>query len=148
MTNSSMTSALGRPVIALDTAEEIGNVKAFVVTAHASSVAKIQIAGRNKHALFVDWSDIESFGDDAVMVKRANAPTESDDRRDRAAANGGVNILGSRVLDTSGFERGTVVEVDFDVVTGELSFVVTSNGMSIPATAISSLGSYALVVTQ
>jgi uncharacterized protein YrrD len=148
MTVTSMTRAVGRPVIALDTAVEIGKVKAFVVTARADSVLRIQIAGRKKHALFADWSDLESFGDDAVMVRQAHAPSESDDDRDLAAARGTINILGSRVLATSGFEHGVVAEVAFDDETGVLHEVVTSSGVSLAAASLNSLGRYALVVTM
>ena len=136
----------GHPVVAIDSAEEVGSVKHFVVSSDGRRIERLHIDGRRKHAVFARWDDLESFGADRVMVRSADAPSESDDERDRGAASGDVSLLGARVLDTAGFERGEVEDASFDAESGEITGILTTEGAEVPATAIRSLGSYALVV--
>lgn len=145
MSGRSMHETAGHRVVALDTAEEVGTVKAFVVDRSATRVERLQVAGRKKHALFADWSSLESFGEDVVMVKTADSLTESDDARDVDAAKGAISILGARILDSDGFEHGTVSDAVFDARTGDIIEVHGPDG-AIDAGSIRSLGSYALVV--
>lgn len=145
---TTMASALGRGVVALDTAEDIGEVKSFVVSPDAKRIERLHIAGRRKRALFAEWSDLESFGTDAVVVTGTDAPSGSDDDRDIDSAKGAIDILGARVLTTSGFEVGAVEDVHFDETAGEIVSVLTTRGDTVNASSIVSLGSYALVVTD
>ena len=146
MTIRKMKEVGGHPVVAIDNAEEIGSVKHFVVSADGRRIERLHIDGRKKKAVFAEWGDLESFGGDRVMVRSSSAPSESDDDRDRGAASGDVSLLGSRVLDTAGFEHGEVADASFDATSGEITGILTSAGDEVPATAIRSLGSYALVV--
>lgn len=146
MTEQSMRSTLGQKVIAVDSAEDLGEVKAFVVSRDVERIDKLQIAGRKKNALFTTWDDLESFGSDAVMVSDAGAPAEADDDRDVDVAKGDISILGARILDSAGFEHGTVDDVTFDADSGTVQAIVGSDGTSYPSERVASLGSYALVV--
>ncbi len=145
MTIHNMTSMSGQPVVAIDSAEEIGTVKHFVVSSDVGRVERLHIDGRKKKALFAEWRDLESFGVDRVMVNKADAPSTSDDDRDLSAARGEVNLIGSRVLDTTGFEHGTVADASFDADTGEITGVTTTEGDELSPSSIRSLGTYALV---
>lgn len=142
----SMSSMSGQDVVAIDTAEEIGTVKHFVVSPDGRRVERLHIDGRKKHALFAEWDDIESFGVDRVMVAAEGAPAPSEDDRDLDAVKGNIELVGARVLDTAGFEHGTVADASFDSESGEITAVTTSNGDDVAAERIHSLGSYALVV--
>lgn len=146
MSIHTMKSMTGHSVIAIDTAEEVGTVKHFVVAPDVTRIERLHIDGRKKHAMFAEWDDLESFGDDRVMVSAANAPAESSDDRDVDAAKGNIELIGARVLDTAGFEHGTVDDASFDSDTGSITAILSSDGVEVPKDAIHSLGSYALVV--
>lgn len=146
MSMHSMRSMEGQTVIALDTADDIGDVRHFVVSRDASHIERLHIDGRKKNAMFTEWRDLESFGADKVIVKRADAASQSDDERDLDAAKGDIEILGARVLDTAGFEHGTVDDVDFESDTGAIVSITSSNGEVTGADRVRSLGSYALVI--
>ena len=142
----SMKAMAGQSVIGLDTAEEIGKVKHFVVATDLHTIERLHVDGRRKKAVFVDWEDLESFGTDRVMVTSAGAVHESDSARDIDAAKGDVVPLGSRILDDAGYDLGTVADVIFDSATGDLVSVLASDGTEFPRDALHSLGSFALVV--
>lgn len=146
MTIHSMNSMSGQAVVALDNAEQIGKVKHFVVAPDAGRIERLHIDGRKKKALFTEWDEIESFGPDRVMVRSSDAPTESSDDRDIDAAKGNVELIGSRILDTAGFEHGVVADASFDGDTGAITGVTSSDGTVTAAAAIHSLGSYALIL--
>ncbi len=141
-----MKSMTGQPVIAVDTAEEVGKVKHFVVSRDVSHIERLHIDGRKKHAVFVEWESLESFGVDRVMITTASAPAESDVDRDIETARGAIELLGARVLDTAGSEHGSVADATFDSDSGLVSSITTDEGIEIVATNIHSLGSYALIV--
>lgn len=146
MSEHSMKSMEGHDVIALDSAEDIGEVKHFVVSQDASHIERLHIDGRRNKALFAEWADLESFGDDKVIVKHADAAAQSDDGRDLQAAKGTIEILDARVLDTAGFEHGTVDDVNFESDTGAIVSITSSDGEVTSAEHIRSLGSYALII--
>ncbi len=146
MSEHTMKGMTGQPVIAIDTAEEIGSVKHFVVGTDASRIERLHIDGRKKKALFTEWADLESFGADRVMVTAADDTAGSEDERDLDVAKGNIELLGSRVLDTAGFEHGTVDDATFDASTGAIVSILTDGEVVIASDRIRSLGSYALVV--
>jgi uncharacterized protein YrrD len=139
------TGAEGRSVVASDTAEGIGEVKGFVVDPTASRVDAVHVSGRGKKAEVVAWSAITSFGADAVMADSASTPEQVTTDRETQAVRGKVSALGSRVLTTTGFDAGTVVDVEFDTGSGELTAVRTDTD-TFSRDRLRSLGSYALVV--
>ncbi len=143
--SDTFNDADGRPVVAADTAETIGEIKGFVIDSTASRIESVHVAGRGRKADVIPWTSIRSFGVDAVMAEMAEAAETVAPGRDTKAIKGKVVARGSRVLDTNGFEHGTVDNVMFDAATGELTGVLTTAG-HIRSEAMRSLGSYALVV--
>lgn len=146
MSDHTMKDMTGQSVVAIDTAEKIGSVKHFVVSSDGRAIERLHIDGRNKKALFTEWSDLESFGEDRVMVKAADAAAGSDDDRDIDVAKGNIGLLGSRVLDTAGFEHGTVADAIFDAGSGSIVSILTDDDDTIASDRIRSFGSYALVI--
>ena len=138
-------NALGRPVVAADTAETLGEVKSFVVDRTASQVEAIHVSGRGSDAQIVPWNAITSFGADAVIAKAAHVTEPVSTDRDVETAKGNIAALDARVLTTTGFEIGKAMDVTFDADTGKLTSVHTEEG-PIDADRLRSLGSYALVV--
>ncbi len=137
--------AEGRPVVAADTAETIGEIKGFVVDPTARRIDSVHIAGRGRKAEVIPWSSIKSFGADAVMAELASAAETVTSGHDAQAVKGKVVARDTRVLDTDGFEQGTVVNVMFDAESGELTGAITTSGR-IDGSRFRSLGSYALIV--
>lgn len=133
-----------RPVVAGDTADDIGKVKGFIVDVGANRVEAVHISGRGKKAHIVGWDRVR-FGGDAVVVETGDSLEQVSDQREIDEVKGKISITGSRVLDTSGFDLGTVKDVSFDSDTGDLVTVRTTMG-EVDASRLCSLGSYALVV--
>ncbi len=146
MSEHTMKDMAGHSVVAIDTAEEVGSVKHFVVSADGRRIERLHIDGRKKKALFTEWGDLESFGADRVMVKAADSTAGSEDDRDLDVAKGNIELLGSRVLDTSGFEHGKVADATFDAGSGAIVSILTDGDDTIASGRIRSFGSYALVV--
>lgn len=146
MSEHTMKHMAGHSVVAIDTAEEIGSVKHFVVSADGKRIERLHIDGRKKNALFTEWGDLESFGADRVMVTAADATAGSEDDRDLDVAKGNIQLLGSRVLDTAGFEHGKVADATFNADSGAIVSILTDGGDVVDSGRIHSLGSYALVV--
>lgn len=146
MTTYTMKEKQGQAVVSVDTAEDIGSLKHFVVSPAADRIERLHIDGRRSKASFVEWDALESFGPDRVMVSSAQAPSHSDDDRDIEAARGKIELIGSRVLTTTGFEEGKVDDAEFNGDTGAIVSITTTTGRRIDAAAVHSLGSYALVV--
>lgn len=142
--SQTFSEADGRRVVAVNTATEIGEVKSFVVDPTSARITAIQIGGRGGRADLVEWDHIEAFGDDAVMVVHDEAVHQPDER-EKDAVKGEIRLRDSKVLDTAGFEHGTVADVMFDPATGAILGVLTTEG-HIGADRLISLGSYALVI--
>lgn len=135
----------GRPVIAVDTAETIGEIKGFVVDPTATRIDSVHISGRGKKAELISWSSIQAFGADAVMANMATAAEQVVSEHETQAVKGKIVARDTRVLDSAGFEQGTVEDVMFDTESGELTGALTTQG-HIDAARFRSLGSYALVI--
>ncbi len=136
----------GRLVVAIDTAEEIGNVKGFVVDPTAKRIDAVHVSGRGKNAEIIAWASIRSFGNDAVIAKTADAAVQVSGDHDTQAVKGNIEMQGSRVLTTTGLAHGTVEDVTFDAESGELLGASTTDGGYVEASRFRALGSYALIV--
>ena len=135
----------GRPVVAVDTAETIGEIKGFVVDTMATRIESVHISGRGKKAQVIPWASIRSFGADTVMADMATAVEQVSSDHETQAVKGKIVARKTRVLNTDGFELGTVEDVMFDTATGELTGASTTQG-HLDGSRFRSLGSYALIV--
>lgn len=143
--SDTFNAADGRSIVAADNAETIGEVKGFVVDPTATMIESVHVSGRGRRAEVIPWSKIRSFGPDAVLAQHAEDPEHVAKGRDTDAVKGKIIARGSRILDTNGFERGTVEDVMFDSATGRLTGVLSTQGQ-LSAASLRSLGSYALIV--
>lgn len=130
--------AKGYPVVAVGSAEPIGDVDGFVLDETATRVDGIRV-GRGRGARLLPWSSVQGFGDDAVIATAPGSGGDDD------ALTGRPEALGARVLSTSGFELGQVSDIEFDESSGEV-LTVAAGSASIDVGRVRSLGSYALVV--
>jgi uncharacterized protein YrrD len=140
----SLRNAAGRKVVSRASAQPLGVVDRFVVSADCQRVAAVVI-GRGKKAQLVDWSDLSGFGADAVMVSDESALRPPGDEREQQAAQGKLELVGRRVLADSGTAVGVVDDVIFDPGTGAVT-TVSVDGRAVPADSVLGAGSYAVVV--
>lgn len=144
--SDSFREAAGRKVISRASAQDLGTVAHLLVDARLRQVSAV-IIGRGRKALLVDWSAVSGFGRDAVMVGDDGAPRPPTDERERAAADGKLELVGKRALTESGNELGTVADVTFDPKTGVLETLRVGD-REIPAGALLGSGSYATVLDR
>jgi uncharacterized protein YrrD len=142
--SESFRGALGRKVVSRATAHELGAVDQLVTTADCRSVASVVI-GRGKKAQLVDWGQLSGFGVDAVMVNDESALRSPSDDREQRAANGKLELIGTRVLSEWGNELGHVDDILFDPGSGSVEALALVD-RQIPGEAILGVGSYAVVV--
>ena len=143
--SETFNSSDGRPVVAVDTAETLGEIKGFIIDPTATRIESVHISRRGKKAEVIPWASIHSFGSDTVMVELATAVEQVSSDHDIQAVKGNIVARKTRVLTTDGFERGTVEDVMFDTDTGELTGALTTEG-HLDGSRFRSLGSYALIV--
>jgi len=142
--SDSFRQATGRKVVSRASAQTLGAVSHLVVDADRRHVASV-VVGRGKKAQLVDWSALSGFGPDAVMVLDEGALRPPADDRERAAADGKLELLAKRVLTEHGNELGTVGDVTFDPQTGALELLVVGD-RDVPAGALLGSGSWAAVL--
>lgn len=143
--SEAFTDSIGRNVIDSATADDVGEVKAFVVDQAGRRITGIQVAGRHRHPRMVDWDDIDSFGDDVVLISSQSAIHEPTEERTTDTVKGDIHYIGSRILSIDGVELGRVKDVHFDTDTGEVKALMADSGR-IDGARIRSLGTYAAVV--
>jgi uncharacterized protein YrrD len=140
-----ISAALGRPVVARDDAETIGEVKAFVFDDRLQRVKSLQVAGSTRRPDLVDWDDIVGFGPDAVVIASEDALRSARDEREVNAVRHRADALGSRVLDERGDAHGTVVDIRFDPGTGAVAALLGEQA-EWPVDAVRGFGSFAVVI--
>ena len=139
-----VSETLGREVVTTDTAETIGQVADFVVDPRSRSIVAITV-NKTKQGDTVLWGAISAFGADAVIVSGADALGEANDAVAALSAKA-HRLVGKRVLDASGVDRGSVTDVEFDAQTGKLVTLLLTEGAAIGGQLLIGIGSYAAVV--
>ncbi len=142
--SDSFRQSHGRKVVSRASAHELGTVGHLLIDAGRQQVAAV-VVGHGKKAVLVDWSALSGFGPDAVMVTDEASLRPPADDRERAAADGKLDIVGIRALTEHGNALGTVDDVTFDPQSGALEMLVVG-GREVPAAALLGVGSYAAVL--
>ncbi len=140
-----LRAALGRPVVARDTAETVGDVQGAVVDVPTRRVMALQV-GKGRRARVVDWTSVSGVGPDAVIVQSESALRDPAGDREERFVKAELPLLGARVLTDRGDVAGSLDDLEFDEATGNLVAFVAGDHR-FPATALHSIGSYAVVVT-
>jgi uncharacterized protein YrrD len=117
----------GRPVVTLDTAEAVAEVK-DVVFSHAS--ATVVGFTLNKRGFLgspmkdvLPWSRTASLGRDAVMVASADAIGADDPLMAEASGSGDRDVVGATVMTDGGSALGTVRDLVLEVGDGRACVV-------------------------
>jgi uncharacterized protein YrrD len=114
----------GRPVVTLDTAEDVAEVKDVIFSYESASVVGFSLNKRGflgspmKEVL--PWSRVAALGRDAVMVEsRAALGADDDAMRDAASTSGDREVVGASVMTDGGTRLGTVEDVIVQVGEGK-----------------------------
>lgn len=142
--SDSFRSATGRKVVSRASARDMGEVSHFLVDAGLGRIAALVI-GRGKKAQLVEWVHLSGFGPDAVMVGDESGLRPPSDDRERAAADGKLELVGRRTLTERGTELGTLDDVTFDTETGTVEMLRIGE-REIPASTMLGIGPYAVVL--
>ena len=142
--SESFAAAAGRKMVSRASAEELGKLAHIVVDVEQRRVACLT-AGKRRKALLVDWENVSGFGPDAVIVTDESAFHEARDDRERAAADGKLDLLGKRALSDMGDDLGPVTDVVFDPASGAVETLVLGDHEE-PATALLAAGSFAAII--
>ncbi|MGQ0845361.1 MAG: PRC-barrel domain-containing protein [Sporichthyaceae bacterium] len=129
-------------VVDVSEAATVARVEALVVDTGPARVVALRL-GKAGDADVVAWSDLKAFGPDAVTVPSANVlRTASGD--ERLLCHEDRDLLGKRALTQTGNSLGTVLEVEFDPDTGEVTTVRTDAG-ELAGERLTGLGTYAAI---
>ncbi|MGI8809323.1 MAG: PRC-barrel domain-containing protein [Acidimicrobiales bacterium] len=142
--SDSFRQSHGRKVVSRDSARELGSVSHLLVDAEQRRIAAV-IVGRGKKARLVDWEQVSGFGPDAVMVGEEEALRAPVDDRERAGADGKLDMVGKRVLTERGDELGTLDDVTFDPATGTVEMLRIGD-REVAAESLLGSGPYAVVL--
>ena len=144
MTGDSFRQANERKVVSRASARDLGTVSHLLVDAGRRRIAAIVI-GRGKRARLVEWEQLSSFGPDAIMVADEGSLRPPGDDRERAGADGKLEMVGKRALTERGNDLGTIDDVTFDAETGALEFLRIGD-RDVPSGALLGSGPYAVVL--
>jgi uncharacterized protein YrrD len=142
---TSLRSALNIPVVATDTAEQLGKAAGVAVDAQHARITAVHVGGSKRSARFVPWEHITSFGVDAVMVDGTGAARDATGPAEDRVANGDGDVLGKRLLTDSGDQVGVVDDVDFDATDGRIEHL-TVGDETISGDRLLGIGTFAVVV--
>ena len=142
--SDSFRQANGRKVVSRASALDLGAVSHLLVDAGRRRIGAI-VVGRGKHARLVEWGQLSSFGPDAVMVADEASLRPPGDDRERAGADGKLEMVGKRALTERGNDLGTIDDVTFDAGSGVLEMLRIGE-REIPSGSLLGSGSYAVVL--
>ena len=142
---TSLRALVGHPVVATDSAEQLGTVDGLVVDPVQHRVVALRLS--RKSSPFLSWGDVRSIGADAVMVTTAAAAREARGPLEERVADGVALATGRRLLDDGGDELGALDDLEFDDTTGALAHLDVGD-TTIAGDRLTGIGSYAVVVRR
>lgn len=135
-----------RDVVTTQEAETVGRVDRFVIDPDTHRISAVRLSKTDGDRDFASWSDITSFGRDAVTVTGRDVLRVADGPREKELKKH-YDVLGKRVLSDGGRHLGEVEDVEFDPGTGEVTALLTGTD-EIAGDRLRGIGSYAVVVAS
>ncbi len=163
-----LRGAVGRTIIARDSAQEIGRLTHVVVGSdariHAITTAEIADAtfARAPAAMMaaplmspdlpaqpvvLDWADIISFGPDAIVTSSASTPRVAASDAEERAVRGGTDLLNRSLLTDSGDMLGKIDDVEFDEGTGQIHGLAVGERLFGPSNILA-IGPFAVIASE
>lgn len=139
------TKMLKRPVMAVETATEVGKVSGFGIDPETCRVNCVRF-GRGSSTRLADWEILAGIGPDAVMVADHGRIIAPQTPEEETIAKGDRGLLGHRVLSEIGNDLGTVTDFDFDADTAEILRIVTDQ-MTLDGDVLRRVGPVGAIVT-
>jgi sporulation protein YlmC with PRC-barrel domain len=136
---TSLRAAIGKPVIDRESAEQVGEVRCFSIDAAGHRVIALVVA-QGRSTSIVDWTEIQSVGPDAVIVKTSRDPTSDEER----LVSGALDPLNKRVLSDLGNELGQVADAEVDDA-GLIQTLAVAD-QQVAGARLRGVGSYAVVI--
>ncbi len=136
----------GRRVVAMSTADTVGQVRGFLVDPASRSVVALRLKKTDRGDV-LRWDDLTAFGVDAITIGDPTAIAELDGEL-KALRGKRRRLLKKRVLTTGGDELGNVADVEFDPDTGGLTNIMLHEDAEISADRLVGIGSYAVIVQE
>jgi sporulation protein YlmC with PRC-barrel domain len=133
---------LRHQVVSTGTQDIVGYVDGLLVDPSTGKVAALRI-GQGLHGDTVLWDDIEGFSPYAVAVGSAGAARPAEGRAAELLASD-HQIMGKRLVTEAGEQIGRVTDVEFDLTTGSVTRLLTTDG-PIRADYLPAAGAYAAV---
>ena len=137
-----LTELFKKPVVAVDTAEELGRVSGVLVDPATRLITRLVVGGRKGRVAAREA--VRGVSGDVVTLADVSSLHEPADEVERDLLGGRFDLLKKRVLTTAGFDAGQVQDCEFDD-NGMLVRLLTST-QTIPGEALRGVGSYAVVV--
>ncbi len=144
----------GMPVLGINDGIHLGIIEELLVDAQARRVAALVI-GLSGQTRIVPFDQIESIGDDAVTVERAEVVQDASPQDPLAQLPTLGSLLRLSVVDVGGTRQGTVAEVEIDQADGRITEVKVHQGgilglggttLTLPVAAIRSLGPQLIMI--
>ena len=140
-----MRDALRMPVVARANAEQLGVISGVVVNAGEHRFEALHIGGPKRNPRFIDWSEIASFGEDAVIVDDPEVVREAANELEERTAKNRAPLLDQRVLSVVGDEIGTVSDLTFESESGVIVTIEVGE-RRLDGDQLRGAGTYAVVV--
>jgi uncharacterized protein YrrD len=141
-----LASAIGEKVVSKSSAETLGTVEGVVIDPEPRTITAVRL-GKGRKARLVSWGSITGFGPDAVVVENDDAVREPNDELEARWTDGGIGLIGARVLSDRGNEHGAIADIEFDETSGALIAIEPTRGNGLPAERLLAVGSYAWIVS-
>lgn len=128
----SLSELIETAVLTVLTGKQIGVVEEVVISLDRALVIGIIINHDTWFSAkrFIPFEDIYRIGFDAVMVRNEDVGEKFDDHMiDNHTVYGFKYLRGKQIFAESGRQLGTMADVDFDYLTGELKGYRVSDGM-------------------
>jgi sporulation protein YlmC with PRC-barrel domain len=143
-----VTEVHGRKVVNLEDAETLGRVDRYVVDPSKRAVVALRLSKVKGDACFLSWTDLHTFGPDAVTVSKASCLRPAADEAEERAASNELQVIGKLVLTQSGTALGKDVDVEVDPESGTIVALDLGEAGTVAGDRIIGLGSYALIVSD
>ena len=137
----------GRPVMDTTSARQVAEVAGFVVRPREARITAVRLGKVHGKGRMIDWTALKAFGVDAVTVEGTGGFREPADEHERRAVKGDLDLEGRPLLTDQGRLVGTVVDVEFDPITGSLTgLLLDGDDEAVAGERLIGAGSHAVVV--
>lgn len=145
---------IGRPVVTLDTAEAVAEVKDVVFRHAEAAVVGFTLNKRGRFAgplkAVLPWSRVAALGRDAVMIAQREALGPADESMAAATGGGDANVIGTTVMTDAGKALGSVRDLvlEIDATAAVVGFEIDGGqgGRLLPVGDTFSVSGTALIV--